>query len=581
MAEKNIHLGKFINNLDSEDLTSEQLQGVVNNTYAKAIETHKKKAEFVDDEFEDKDKETDDFLKSNHDRLKANKDKIAKDLNESYSIIDSGTGDKFGNFSNMADAKTKALQYMNLGLNGGSVVIINNDNNKLFAVLSIGKVVPMGTAPTNESLTESKKLNERLTDQNGPEVFIKELFGIDGDSIESMINNTFGSYYSYISYNDIVAAFKQDKADNATRFAEVAKECGAKVRTYNTPNGIDVLVQFPSLHTVLYTVYSCKESGIDVSDVKPMYDMFSNFLKKISGSGLDESLKEAWDKEKWQRLSQHRKDLIDVYEATKDLTPADTVKELVDRVGYNEAMVDIAEGVNATGEWDRRVYEDVREWAKKIPGAATKKEMEEVRIFDLSSNIHSSHLNQIAQAAMRFKAEDETVEEGCAGCSEKLEESKEDLKENWTDAYKFFTKVSDMYFPDEDKIAEKVEALYKVFQGDPDFDEAYRRWHESDYDHFAEAYADLEDLLDEFDTNSTSADWDEIVDKHDNIYKEFISMSRRNALPEPILDRISRLERDFNKKFLNKMDIAISLDEHMDAGKNTDIDNIKAPEKKQ
>lgn len=80
MAE--IHVGKFINNLDTEDLTSEKLQGVVNNVYAKAIKDHKKTAKKADDNLKQADEDTVEFEKSNHDRLKANKDKIAKDLNK-------------------------------------------------------------------------------------------------------------------------------------------------------------------------------------------------------------------------------------------------------------------------------------------------------------------------------------------------------------------------------------------------------------------------------------------------------------------------------------------------------------------
>ena len=80
MAE--IHVGKFINNLDTEDLTSEKLQGVVNNVYAKAIKDHKKTAKKADDNLKQADEDTVEFEKSNHDRLKANKDKVAKDLNK-------------------------------------------------------------------------------------------------------------------------------------------------------------------------------------------------------------------------------------------------------------------------------------------------------------------------------------------------------------------------------------------------------------------------------------------------------------------------------------------------------------------
>lgn len=77
-----INIGKFINNLDREDLSSEDLQGVVNNVYAKAISDHKKADKQVKDNFKEKDKETVEFIKANHDRLKAHKNKPEKDIDK-------------------------------------------------------------------------------------------------------------------------------------------------------------------------------------------------------------------------------------------------------------------------------------------------------------------------------------------------------------------------------------------------------------------------------------------------------------------------------------------------------------------
>lgn len=100
-----INVGKFINNLDKEDLSSEDLQGVVNNVYAKAISDHKKLKKAAEDNTKEQDKETATFVKANHDRLKANKDKVAKDINEGFerklkpgdSIVVGGTRVVIGN----------------------------------------------------------------------------------------------------------------------------------------------------------------------------------------------------------------------------------------------------------------------------------------------------------------------------------------------------------------------------------------------------------------------------------------------------------------------------------------------------
>ena len=85
MAER-INIGKFINNLDTEDLTSEKLQGVVNNVYAKAISTHKKLRAHTEEETKEQNDETIKFIKSNHDRLKASDEKVAKEINEAVEV---------------------------------------------------------------------------------------------------------------------------------------------------------------------------------------------------------------------------------------------------------------------------------------------------------------------------------------------------------------------------------------------------------------------------------------------------------------------------------------------------------------
>lgn len=54
----------------------------------------------------------------------------------------------------------------------------------------------------------------------------------------------------------------------------------------------------------------------------------------------------------------------------------------------------------------------------------------------------------------------------------------ESLNEAWTDAYEHFNAIVDKHFPDENKIESEVENLYSQHKGEPDWDEAYRRWHE-------------------------------------------------------------------------------------------------------
>ena len=50
---------------------------------------------------------------------------------------------------------------------------------------------------------------------------------------------------------------------------------------------------------------------------------------------------------------------------------------------------------------------------------------------------------------------------------------------NWNYWYSLFNMIVDEYFPDEDAINTKVDALYKIFEFEPGMKEAYKRWNDS------------------------------------------------------------------------------------------------------
>lgn len=104
-----------------------------------------------------------------------------------------------------------------------------------------------------------------------------------------------------------------------------------------------------------------------------------------------------------QVLEGHRHDLIAVYEWTKDETPADTVKALKKFIGEKNAIIAIAEAVNAS-EGDGRIYPKTREWAKTVEGSASTEELNQFELYSLVSWIHTSHLEQIAEEAMKVSA---------------------------------------------------------------------------------------------------------------------------------------------------------------------------------
>lgn len=59
----------------------------------------------------------------------------------------------------------------------------------------------------------------------------------------------------------------------------------------------------------------------------------------------------------------------------------------------------------------------------------------------------------------------------------------EESEERWTDAYQHFIDIVDKAETiDPEKIKTSVDELYKKHKGEPVWDEAYRRWNETDYD---------------------------------------------------------------------------------------------------
>ena len=53
---------------------------------------------------------------------------------------------------------------------------------------------------------------------------------------------------------------------------------------------------------------------------------------------------------------------------------------------------------------------------------------------------------------------------------------------SWTDVYDKFNDIAEKCNYDADKTAKRVYNLYMIHKGDPDWDEAYRRWIDTDED---------------------------------------------------------------------------------------------------
>lgn len=95
--------------------------------------------------------------------------------------------------------------------------------------------------------------------------------------------------------------------------------------------------------------------------------------------------------------------LNEVYKATRNGTPAETVKELVKRIGYAAAVETVAELVNGVSDWDGRIYNRNRTWAASCEAL----NREEVQRFIGGSAIHPAHIQQIADSMEEYTPVDE------------------------------------------------------------------------------------------------------------------------------------------------------------------------------
>lgn len=101
-------------------------------------------------------------------------------------------------------------------------------------------------------------------------------------------------------------------------------------------------------------------------------------------------------------LNTARRDLLILIHQKND-SPAETVAELIGRVGYQAARETVAEAVNARGTWDARISDAARAWAATIDTAADHDTL--VAHYLTTDAIHPAHVDQIAEAAAEYDRE--------------------------------------------------------------------------------------------------------------------------------------------------------------------------------
>lgn len=105
-------------------------------------------------------------------------------------------------------------------------------------------------------------------------------------------------------------------------------------------------------------------------------------------------------------------------ERNEDNTPAQTIAAYVAAVGYPVALEVIGSMVNRSA-WDGRIYPAVKEWAQNLPEAWDE---EAAQRLELYTSIHMAHLNQLAQALMKYTPAEETEAAEIGTNTEKKEE---------------------------------------------------------------------------------------------------------------------------------------------------------------
>lgn len=100
-------------------------------------------------------------------------------------------------------------------------------------------------------------------------------------------------------------------------------------------------------------------------------------------------------------IEENRDHLVTIHQANS--SPAETVAELIGRIGYEAARKTIAEAVNARGTWDERISASARAWAATITSAADADFLQEHYLT--TDAIHPAHVDQIATAAAEYDRE--------------------------------------------------------------------------------------------------------------------------------------------------------------------------------
>ena len=111
-------------------------------------------------------------------------------------------------------------------------------------------------------------------------------------------------------------------------------------------------------------------------------------------------------------ISANLETLAEIHRQTRTTTDDvnDTIRALVDRLGYDTAVVTVADLVNTVSPYDGRIYDRTREWAASVDEALDYESLYALSICQ-PSNIHSCHVDQLGRAMRDYTPAEPTETE--------------------------------------------------------------------------------------------------------------------------------------------------------------------------
>lgn len=105
-----------------------------------------------------------------------------------------------------------------------------------------------------------------------------------------------------------------------------------------------------------------------------------------------------------KNVANNWKEIVKVFNSTRETNPNITAKEIVNQIGYEQTVETFAV-IAAIKKYDGRIYGKNRDWMNQIPvdPESVVYERENPVIYAGLDDIHKAHINQIITALRKMK----------------------------------------------------------------------------------------------------------------------------------------------------------------------------------